>query len=265
MAGMGTGVFWGIPFYVPQALHGNYSSLDIAFGRFFFFGLFSLFFIKRAWKLWQSLAHSGRWMILLLSALGFWLYSIVLFFGIQEAGGVFGSLILGILPISIPLCSFVPKKNKWLLALGLSLLGVGVLNLFAQSYFSGAVFMPSKLGIGMLLVGLAMWTLYANLNTWFLQKNPQLSRKDLVSVMGIVSLCCMLPLFWINLSMNTTWFDFTHRPQFGLFVFLSTLLGLGSSWLANWLWNLCSSWCPPTISGPLIISETVFGLLYSFF
>lgn len=33
---------------------------------------------------------------------------------------------------------------------------------------------------------------------------------------------------------------------------------------ANWLWNICSTHCQPTVSGPLVVTETIFGLLFTF-
>ena len=71
LAGISTGVFWGIPFLVPQLLT-NYTSLEIAFGRFFFFGFVSLFFIKKVWGIIQKLSGADRLMLFLLSASGFW-------------------------------------------------------------------------------------------------------------------------------------------------------------------------------------------------
>ena len=43
----------------------------------------------------------------------------------------------------------------------------------------------------------------------------------------------------------------------------SATLGLLSSWLATWLWNLASGRIPGEMLGYLIVSETVFGLIYA--
>ena len=48
------------------------------------------------------------------------------------------------------------------------------------------------------------------------------------------------------------------------FVAVCLFTGLGSSWLAGWWWNVASQRLPTSLSGQLIVSETVFALVYSF-
>jgi len=40
--------------------------------------------------------------------------------------------------------------------------------------------------------------------------------------------------------------------------------GVGSTWLATILWNLASQRLSASLCGQLIVSETIFALLYSF-
>lgn len=262
LAGISTGVFWGIPFLVPQML-GNYSSLEISFGRFFFFGIVSLIFIKKVWTILQKLSVKDRFILFLLSASGFWFYSTILFWGVQATDGIISSLILGLLPISIPLLSPGRKNSGPKFYLGLFLLLIGIVNLFAFPVLQGLKMVkdPSVSGILALLSCLCLWTWYAINNTRFLQRNPQINRKDVASVVGVISLFSILPIFLAQVNLG----EFVQREDFSLYLVSSFALGFGSSWLANWLWNICSFHCPSEISGPLIISETIFGLLYSFF
>lgn len=262
LAGVSTGVFWGIPFLVPQML-GNYSSLEISFGRFFFFGVISLFFIRKVWSIIRNLNGRDRLMLFLLSASGFWFYSTILFWGVQATDGIISSLILGLLPISIPLFSPGRKNSGIKFFLGLLLLLTGIVNLFAYPVLNGLkqVKEPSLMGIAALVGCLCLWTWFAINNTKFLQRNPQIDRKDFASVVGVVSMLSILPIFLSQVNLD----EFVHRDSFNVYLISSMALGFGSSWLANWLWNICSFHCPSEISGPLIISETVFGLLYSFF
>jgi drug/metabolite transporter (DMT)-like permease len=48
------------------------------------------------------------------------------------------------------------------------------------------------------------------------------------------------------------------------FWFVCLLLALGASVIGNYLWNLASRLVPVTLSGQLILSETLFALLYGF-
>src|ERR1035437_3273043 len=110
LAGISTGLFWGIPFLVPQILT-NYSSLEISFGRFFFFGVISLFFFRKVFEIIRKLSNRDRFILFLLSASGFWFYSTLLFWGVQATDGIISSLIIGLLPISIPLFTFGRKNS----------------------------------------------------------------------------------------------------------------------------------------------------------
>ncbi len=261
LAGISTGVFWGIPFLVPQILV-NFSSLEISFGRFFFFGLISLFFIRKVIAIVKKLSNWDRFMLLLLSASGFWFYSTLLFWGVQATDGIISSLIVGLLPISIPLFSPGRKYSGFKFFFGLFLLLVGIVNLFAFPVLEGLKLIksPSLMGVLALVSCLCLWTWFAINNTRFLQRNPHIDRKDFASVVGVVSLISISPFFLAQVNLN----ELIHRDGFKIYLISSMALGLGASWLANWLWNVCSFHCPSEISGPLIVSETIFGLLYSF-
>jgi drug/metabolite transporter (DMT)-like permease len=261
LAGGSTGIFWGLPFLIPQILK-DVGSLEIAFGRFFFFGVISLFFLKKVWRIFTALSARERGMVFLLSATGFWFYSIVLFWSVHETDGVIGSLVLGLLPISIPL--FTPDRQSSGLKFfgGLFFILSGLLNLFLYPVLRGLenIKTPSFWGVAGLFSCLAMWTGFAIFNSRFLQKRPQIDRRDFASVMGVTSLVSILPIFLWRVDSLALW----HRPDFGTYFLASAALGIGASWLANWLWNICSFHCPSEIAGPLIVSETVFGLIYSF-
>jgi drug/metabolite transporter (DMT)-like permease len=49
-------------------------------------------------------------------------------------------------------------------------------------------------------------------------------------------------------------------------MFLAVALagGIGSSWLSTILWNVASQRLPASLCGQLIVSETLFALLYAF-
>ena len=260
-AGIGAGVFWGLPFLVPQVLHGV-SAFELAFGRFLFFGLISLFWLKPVVRILAALSWRERLHLTALSALGYWLYTMILFYGVQATDGIFSSLILGLLPITIPLFSPGRKNSGPAFWAGLSLILSGLLALVFWPVLSGdrVLRTPDFSGIAALLVCLTMWTSYAILNSRFLQAHPEIKRKDQASVMGVVSLLCMLPIFLIRTDLSA----FIHQDHFGLYLACSLALGVGASWIANWLWNICSFHTRSEISGTLLVSETVFGLIYSF-
>lgn len=49
----------------------------------------------------------------------------------------------------------------------------------------------------------------------------------------------------------------------GLFA-MAVATGIGSAWISAWLWNIASRLLPMALAGQLIVSETLFALLYAF-
>ncbi len=261
LAGASTGVFWGLPFLAPQVLVG-FSALEIAFGRFFFFGWVSLFFLGSFRRIWGGLGLAGRLRLVLLSASGFWAYSIALFWGIQRTDGIVSSLILGLLPITIPLFGGGRSVRSPRVLPGLILILSGLVILFWIPWVrqGGELSAHDPLGTLVLVSCLASWTWYAVSNGNFLRAHPWISGKDLSSAMGVISLVFMVPLLFCFSSP----FEILARPGAVGYLWVAAGLGIGSSWLANWLWNYCSGRVPHSIAGTLLVFETVFGLVYSF-
>jgi drug/metabolite transporter (DMT)-like permease len=54
------------------------------------------------------------------------------------------------------------------------------------------------------------------------------------------------------------------REGRSLFAILCIATGFGSAWLATILWNIASQRLSASLCGQLIVSETLFALLYSF-
>ena len=262
LMGISTGVFWGLPFLVPQVLN-RFTSFEIAFGRFFFFGMISFLFLKPVISIIQRLSWVDRLKMVGLSVVGFWGYSIILFYGVQHTDGIISSLIIGLLPITIPLFTRGRRHSGLSFFLGLFLLLTALINLFLYPVLNGTmeVKAPSPTGVTALLLGLASWTIYPIANTRFLQHHTWIPRKDWSSVMGVVSILCFLPIF----ALQSDVVELIHRQDFSLFLICSLALGFGSSWFANWLWNICSYHCPSEISGPLLVFEALFCLIYSYF
>jgi drug/metabolite transporter (DMT)-like permease len=258
IAGILTGMLWGIVFVVPQALP-DFTPLELSLGRYFFFGLASSFTLKRTWSHFKNFPLRDKWQIFWLSAAGFWLYTILLFWAVNEAGGVLSTLVIGLLPITIPLTAKRTWKLDKFFALGLSLIFAGLLVLELEPFLARKGSGLTLRGVIPLLSCLIMWTWFGIKNTEFVQKHPE-AKVSLTNLMGLSSfiILALIGAFLVDMPRL-----FNH-PQFVPFVMWSALIGFGSSWAANVLWNICSKNCPATISGPLVVAETTFGLLYSF-
>jgi drug/metabolite transporter (DMT)-like permease len=259
IAGISAGVFWGLPFLAPQVL-SSFSALWIVIGRFMFFGAFSLIFLSDAIKLFKSFSIKDKIIITALSAFGFCAYSLVLFQGVRLTNGVISALIEGILPLTITLFS-KPDFNK-LFTKGIILILIGLIFLLIYPFIKelDEIKEINPQGIFLLLVALFLWTWFAITNTKFLHRHKSISTKSYTSLMGIINLFLILPLFAFTNGVSTLF----ANPKIYNFLMWSAILGIAVSWLANWLWTICSKHCPPSISGTLIISEIIFALLYSF-
>ncbi|MGF6411404.1 drug/metabolite transporter (DMT)-like permease [Paraburkholderia sp. MM5482-R2] len=53
-------------------------------------------------------------------------------------------------------------------------------------------------------------------------------------------------------------------PSWHTFWLLNLALAIGASWLGNGLWNAAAKRLPLTLSGQMIVFETLFALLYAF-
>jgi drug/metabolite transporter (DMT)-like permease len=256
LAGASTGIFWGVPFLAPQVLPA-FTPVEIAFGRFFFFGLIGFAFFGRVIAILRAMRPMEWVQVFALSALGFWLYSSLLFWSISRTDGVISSLILGLLPVTIPLFSARSVHRGPGFFAGLLLIASGLLVLV---WGPGLIVSRDPAGVAGLFLCLAMWTSFTIWNSRFLSSRPWLSRRDFSSLMGMTSLLCLLPLAALSLDARAL----VDRPGFAAFAGISAVLGFGSSWFANWLWNAASARLPSGISGTLLVFETIFGLLYTY-
>jgi drug/metabolite transporter (DMT)-like permease len=55
----------------------------------------------------------------------------------------------------------------------------------------------------------------------------------------------------------------TSDAKFASFALICVATGLGSAWLATIFWNIASQRLSASLCGQLIVSETVFALIYS--
>jgi drug/metabolite transporter (DMT)-like permease len=189
------------------------------------------------------------------SLIGFTLYSFLLFWGIQLTDSVFASMLIGFLPITIAALGSRGTRLATSFWFGLFLcLGGILLSQWNPQEFSSA---PSLSGVAVLLVCLSFWTFYAVLNAKFLKSKPELSAGDWSCALGLMSFVLVLPLFFWGLRTQP------EKIFDSQYLLVSMSLGFGSSFLANLLWNRASQRLPAAWLGPLISSETFFGVVFS--
>lgn len=268
-AGLGAGAFWGTTFVAPLIAPG-FSSADYTAGRFVACGLFSL-----AWLLWQSLrAPTGQrralwpdatqaWGALWLSVLGYTGYYLLLVYGIADAGAALPALIIGTLPVWMMLLG-KPDHLRWTaLAPGLLLTAAGMVLMMdataseLEASGSGHFWRGVLLAIGAML----SWLAFGLLNARWIRRHPGVSSTAWANWLGLAAGLGGLVLW---LGWGTEWSELVARPGFGAFVLVCAFTGIGSAWIASVLWNVACRRLSTSLAGQLVVSETVFALIYAF-
>ncbi len=270
LAGLGAGFFWGFSFLAAKTLYG-FSAGEVALGRFSAFGLLSLFLALSRPTLWRSwLTQSTAWTALLYSVIGYSAYYWILVYSVRESGIPVVSLIVGLLPLTIALASRVVPQRAWQFGTSLVLIavGIGVLNWdVLEALFRGTELKSSWKGLVAAIVNLALWTWFAVANARFLQKHRGINNLGWTCLLGCFAWATSVVFFliepWVFPAAAAEANSVVHAG-WAAYLFWTVLLGLGSTHLATWLWNRASSTLPTSLTGQLIVSETIFGLLFSF-
>lgn len=270
LAGLGAGAFWGMTFVAPLLVAG-FSSVDYTVGRFVACGTFSAMLL--AWAQFRQRAMGGvaarlpSWRqagaAVGLSLLGYTGYYLLLVLAIADAGAALPVLVIGTIPLAIMLLG-KPAGLRWKALFPALVLTASGLALMMQATAAEL----GEGGSGHLLRGLfyavcamASWTAFGLLNAAWLRRHPEVNSTLWANWLGVAAGlgALVLGLFW-----GSAWTDMLQRPGFWMFVLVCTVTGIGSAWVAAVLWNMASRRLSPSLAGQLIVSETVFGLVYTF-
>jgi drug/metabolite transporter (DMT)-like permease len=264
-AGLAAGALWGLVFVAPRMVPmgaGGYSSIDLMAGRFAVYGLVAAAVMLAGWRhrrlpnLQQALAA------LLMSVLGFTGYYLLLVWGIRDAGTEVPSLVIGTIPLWVMLLG-KPQALRWsalLPGLALTVAGLAIMMASAHSDADGAAPLFWR-GVAFATASLVCWTAFAVLNSAWLKRHPEVNATDWANWLGIAT---GLGAVLIWLGAGSTGPALLARPDFSSFALLCVAAGFGSTWLATILWNLASQRLSASLCGQLVVSETIFALLYSF-
>ncbi len=265
-AGLGAGAFWGSAFIAPVIVP-EFSSVDVTVGRFLACGLLSLGLL-----LWGAMRGKARWptvpqarAALGLSVLGYTGYYLLLVIAIQAAGAALPVLIIGTIPVWIMLLG-KPQGLLWRSLLpGLLLTVAGIALMMRADAHSAATGAAGHGGlwVGVLFAALATaaWTAFGLLNARWLARHPEVNSTVWANWLGLAAGLGALAIWAVAGSPLD---ELLNQPRLGLFVVVCVVTGVGSAWIASVLWNMASRRLSASLAGQLIVSETVFGLLYSF-
>jgi len=264
------GAVWGMVILVPSLLP-EFSPLLLSCARFMLYGAFSLLLaLPKARDLWRRLGWRDVALLLKLALTGNLIYFMLLASAIQGAGVATASLIIGILPVTITLVGrrdvgAVPLSRLcWPLLLVFA--GICCINLQTLLLDSATAQPLSQRALGILCAfgALICWTWFATDNARYL-KTSRFDSGEWSTLWGITT-GLLGALIWIGahaLSWQAVQVEASEQ-RWQLFWIASLASAVLGSWFGNRLWNTSSRRLPLTLSGQLIVFETVFALFYGF-
>ena len=263
-AGLAAGALWGLVFIAPK-LMGDFAPPQIAATRYLIYGLIALPLLIPGWRDLNAKLSRRDWVALAwLGLSGNIVYYICLAVAVQFAGPAPASLIVGMLPVVITLVGVrdagaVPLKPL-LPSLFLAVIGVALISFQSVALAPGG-WQRQALGLLAACGALACWAIYAVFNTRAIARLPSVSSQDWSLLLGLVTaiecVALALPAFLL--------WPFAHEPDAWLrFLGVSTGIAILASVIGNGLWNSASRRLPLTMTGQLVVFETLFALVYSF-
>ncbi|CAN5311018.1 DMT family transporter [soil metagenome] len=266
--GLVAGAIWGGIFLAPELLRA-FTPLQVTTGRYVCYGLAAaVLLIPRAGQTLGKLTLADWRDLAGLSLVGNIVYYVCVTAAVQIAGIAPASLIIGLLPVTITLVGAKPGEGVALrrLAAPLSLVAAGVVCINIAAFETATDVGASRLVLGLLAAvgALATWTIYAVWNARRLAATPRFNSHEwsLLTglVTGLLSLLLVIPAFAPQGHGGAP-----HASgAWMLFWGVSLTVALGASVIGSGLWNAASRLLPLSLSGQLIVFETLFALLYGF-
>ncbi|SBV93912.1 conserved membrane hypothetical protein [uncultured Alphaproteobacteria bacterium] len=260
--GVGAGALWGSVFVAPK-LAADFTPLQLSAGRYLAYGLIAL---PLLWPRRRRLAGLGgaEWRALgYLSLLGNIVYYLLLARAVQSGGVAMTSLVIGFLPVAVTLIGSRDHGAVPLRAL-LPSLGFGAAGIVLIGWDAIAADGASRatpLGFLCAVGALASWTAYAVLNARWLMRLEAVSAHDWSLLTGVVTGAQAVVLAAAALVLGAG----DHAAADWLrFAAVVGFVAVFASIVGNALWNRASRLLPLTLSGQMILFETLFALLYGF-
>ncbi|GBQ99089.1 DMT family transporter [Asaia lannensis] len=269
LCGAGAGALWGLVFLAPELVR-DFAPLDLAAGRYLAYGTIALALFGR--RLPSACRALGRrdWRVLFwLAFFGNSFYYVMLSMAVQNGGIALTSLVIGFMPVAVTIIGSrdrdAPPLRKLAPSLFFCMLGAFCIGF--QALFQTAPTQGSASGhtafIGLLCAcaALASWTGFAVGNSRALGRLHDVSAHEwnlLTGLMTGAQALCLLPVARL---VDPVVHD-THA--WTKFWVVSIGVAVIASVCGNALWNRMSRLLPLTLTGQMILFETLFALLYGF-
>lgn len=243
------GLMWGLIFVGPLIVP-EYPAMLQSMGRYLALGLIALPIAWLGRVRLRQLARRDWLTALMLTMMGNLIYYFCLASAIQRTGAPVSTMIIGTLPVVIPVFANLLYSQR-------------------DGKLAWGKLAPALICIGIVLalVSVVCWAWYALRNARWLRENPDKHPMMWATAQALVT----LPVSLIGYLVACYWLN-TQTPDFSLpfgprpLVFISLMIAIAvlCSWVGALCWNVASQRLPTVILGPLIVFETLAGLLYTF-
>jgi drug/metabolite transporter (DMT)-like permease len=266
--GIAAGALWGAVFIAPELTPG-FSALQLSAGRYLAYGIIAAALALPRWRTITGGLARGDWITLAwLGLTGNIVYYIFLAMAVRLAGAAPTSFIVGLLPVVI---TIIGSREQGAVRLGplipslvLAVIGVGLIAAPALHQDAGTDRQGQALGLACAFGALASWTVFAVGNTRAMARLPHMSSNDWSLLFGIASgveaLLLAIPAFALAPLLHNDW----QHGDWTRFAAISSSIAIMASVIGNAFWNGASRRLPMTLSGQMVIFETLFALFYSF-
>lgn len=274
MYGMMAGALWGTVFLVPRLLP-EFAPALLGTARCMMYGVVSLVAaLPIARRMAAKLTRADVWALARLAFVGNLVYYFLLTAAVHRVGIGPTSLIVGVLPVTVTLVGrrdhgAVPlRRLAWPLALvvaGIVCINVDVFRNDAAPGSGDGMVLTKLAGVLCALGALASWTWFAVENARTLRRNTHFHSNEWSVLLGILT-GLFGAVLWLPAlaSVQADEGGAFGATRWHLFWLLNLGLAVGASWLGNGLWNAATTRLPLTLSGQMIVFETLFALLYGF-
>lgn len=218
----------------------------------------------------NPLRRLGRadWLrVCVLGLLGNVLFDLVAAQAIQMSGPTPVAPVIGTLPVAIAVVANVRRRavawGRLPPPLAAILAGVVIVTLGAADTHATSGGAAAAAGVGLAVVGLVSWLAYALLNAEWLNARTGMGPLVWTCLTGLGTLIVPVPTVAVGLAPRPDALAPAAGASIGELLMWGAVIGLGSTYAATWLWNGASSRLPATLLGYLIVSETLFAMLYA--
>lgn len=260
-AGIMAGALWGLVFLAPE-LAAAFTPMQLAAGRYVAYGIVAAALIAPAWRRLSSALTRAEWRGLAwISFTGNIVYYVFLARAVQTGGVAMASLVIGLLPVAVTLVGSrdtgaVPLR-RLLPSLVLGLAGLGCISW--QSLSSQGA--GSVAGLLCAVGALVSWTIYAVANSRWLGRLETVTPHEWNLLTGVVTgveaIVLAVPAFIHDGAAH-------DAPAWQHFLVVVSGVAILCSIVGNAFWNYASRALPLTLTGQMIVFETMFAALYGF-